>query len=352
MKKIGIVTIYDDHNYGNRLQNLAVQNILKNRGFDVRTLVCRQSRLKEFLHPLWMIVRQLQKKTRYGYRIISFIHFNRKYIAAEYCYDKSYRISTKIKEKYDYFVAGSDQVWNYKYQSEQMMSMYLLEFADDCQKICISPSIGVSEIDKEHRETFCNALKGFKFLSCREANGAEELSRVTGRECICLIDPTLFVTESEWRSYFSITTEKSESYLFVFFIDGISEELKQFIQSFALDKYKIIDISDSNSSLFVIDPEKFISLLANAYMVFTDSFHVTAFAINFHVPFYVFNRGKIKNMTSRIETICHTFGLEDRYICEQGPFAIQENCSFEIADVQLRKERRKFSEYLDNCFKS
>ena len=39
MKKVGIVTINDYGNYGNRLQNYALQEVIKNLGFDVTTIV-------------------------------------------------------------------------------------------------------------------------------------------------------------------------------------------------------------------------------------------------------------------------------------------------------------------------
>ena len=41
--KIGIVTLYGNTNYGNRLQNYADQEILKQRGYEVETLVCKKN---------------------------------------------------------------------------------------------------------------------------------------------------------------------------------------------------------------------------------------------------------------------------------------------------------------------
>ena len=95
---------------------------------------------------------------------------------------------------------------------------------------------------------------------------------------------------------------------------------------------------------------EFVRLLANARMVFTDSFHVTAFSINFHIPFYVFNRNKVAHMTSRIESVCEVFGMQERYIPEQKRFSISESCDFRQADQQLLVERKKFFDYLDRCF--
>ena len=39
MKKVGIITIIDYKNYGNRLQNYATQEVIKSIGCDVETIV-------------------------------------------------------------------------------------------------------------------------------------------------------------------------------------------------------------------------------------------------------------------------------------------------------------------------
>ena len=39
MRKIGILTINDYNNYGNRLQNYAVQEVLLKQGFNVQTII-------------------------------------------------------------------------------------------------------------------------------------------------------------------------------------------------------------------------------------------------------------------------------------------------------------------------
>ena len=37
MKKVAIVTIYDNNNYGNRLQNYATQEVMRKLNFDATT---------------------------------------------------------------------------------------------------------------------------------------------------------------------------------------------------------------------------------------------------------------------------------------------------------------------------
>ena len=353
MKKTGIITLYSNFNYGNRLQNLAVQTLLREYGFNTDAFVFMDSRRFWLLLIFKQYIKGFFFKDLAASRFCSFLRFNRKYVRTRYLYGTKDQKLPKVVSEYSYFVTGSDQVWNVKLNPkvEKDHDLYFLIFAEDKQKVCISPSIGSSTIPEEYTERMSKWLSGFRYLSCREKQGAQEISRITGRECEWLIDPTLYVSREKWKELFSLKPLRRAPYIFVFFLDGMSEELSRHIKEYAVNGgYSVIDPSDRNSGFFSIDPSEFIEFLSNAHMVFTDSFHVTAFSINFHVPFYVFTRNILQNMTSRIESICETFCLEDRYIRHQKEFEIRESCNFEDVDKQLAAERRKFSSYLDKCF--
>lgn len=353
-KKIGIITIYDETNYGNRLQNLAVQTCLKNRGYAVKNIVWRYSRFRWLAKPFWLRFRYWIQRDKISGRSLTFRRFIHRYTPTRYFFNKDRSVPAEICEDYDYFVTGSDQVWNLDMLRGSLeLGIYFLTFADDRKRVCISPSIGVATVGDEDAAWMRQALKGYRYLSCREKQGALELSRITGEACEWLIDPTLFVTREEWQKLLSINSHKrTRPYVFVFFLDGMSEELNLFIRRYAADHYEIINPSDQASSWFCIDPSEFVSLLSGAHMVFTDSFHVSAFSINLHVPFYVFNRKKWKTLNSRIESLCEVFQMSSRYIPEQKAFTIQEHCDFEEADRQLMTERKRFSAYLDKCFEA
>ena len=354
MKKIGIITLYGNNNYGNRLQNLAVQEILKEHGFRVESIVLISRRFKWRWRTL--ALRKFFQGIILGdpeaARIYHFLAFDRKYIRTKYLIKTDGQISAKSFPEYDYYVAGSDQVWNPCMKVVAGNSaLFFLRFAEDARKICISPSIGVDVIPEEYEERMRQWLSGFRYLSCREKQGAQEISRITGRDCEQLIDPTLFISGEGWKNILSWKASEQAPYVFVAFLDGISKELDRHIKEYAASGgYMVVNPFDPGNSFYGTDPAKFVELISNAQIVFTDSFHVTAFSINFHVPFYVFNRNTIQDISSRIEFICETFCLKERYIREQKPFEIQESCSFDAADRQLIVERRKFSDYLDKCF--
>lgn len=355
MKDIKIITLFGNVNYGNRLQNLAVQYILQERGFHAESMAFVRGGISSFLHPMINWAKRTFLHDALAMRVHSFEQFGKKYIATNKITGSRFKLPEKVINETDYFVTGSDQVWNIDSRDpdkvDDLFDYYFLQFAEDHKKVCISPSIGGNAIPGEYEERFKKALSGFEFLSCREKKGAQEIARITGKPCEWLIDPTLYLSNEKWRQILSIRTQQKEPYIFLYFIDGINDALYKCIEKYAGDRLKIIDPSDRKSPYYHSDPADFVSVLSQAHMVFTDSFHVTAFSINFHVPFYVFDRNKLHNITSRLESVCGLFGLEDRYVSKQETFDIHDDCDFSVADRVLPVERGKFSLYLDKCFK-
>ena len=116
--KIGIVTITNDgYNFGNRLQNYALQTILERMGYDVETLnrpIRGNQRLwgkrKKMVLHYFLPYRRKIVHLKAG----NFYFWNRRYIKW------SNRVATDdilplLGKQYDYLIAGSDQIWNPKF---------------------------------------------------------------------------------------------------------------------------------------------------------------------------------------------------------------------------------------------
>ena len=88
MKKIGIITINDFNNYGNRLQCYAVQHYLENMGYIVENIYNEHNSNSFIGNCVKSIIWKLTKE-----RIING-QFNQ-----------------GLNENYDLFITGSDQVW-------------------------------------------------------------------------------------------------------------------------------------------------------------------------------------------------------------------------------------------------
>ena len=346
MKKIGIVTLYGNFNYGNRLQNYAMQEIIRGLGFDVRTVVCERSGIRSRIKPLYNRICSVKKPECKRY--VSFSRFNRKYITEDRIYTRDGLIPPSVSDRYDAFAVGSDQVWNPGLRKRERNNFFL-RFTSPEKKICIAPSIGVSEIDDEYREEFAGYLKDFAYLSCREADGALALSDLTGKPCEHIVDPTLALDKDRWREL-PCSVSLPEKYIFMLFLGSVDKELRKSVEEYAKkENARIVELSSKADSYYSVPPSDFIHLIDNAHLVVTDSFHAAAFSVNLNTPFYVLSRhqndGVSNRMTSRIASLVSLFSLESRYV--EGKLSdIDTQCDFSKANEILPRERERFLSYV------
>lgn len=348
--KIGIVTLYGNTNYGNRLQNYAVQEILKQRGYEVETLVCKKNTPKDLLRKVYHAVKSMlgDKQSK---RMARFNQFNKEMVPTRIIRNKSGLIPGEIAPEYDFFVSGSDQVWNPDIRLKEKDNFFL-RFAEREQRICLAPSIATEEVPQTCMEEYQIGLNGFPYLSCREKNGAELISRITGRACENIIDPTLAIDAQVWRA-FSKPIPQERPYILMFFLGRVSDKIRQLAQAEAQKrKLDIVEITSVKDKYFVSDPQNLVWLIDHAEMVLTDSFHGAAFSINMNTPFYVFNRSSAKSkevrITSRIVTLTEKFCVSQRYV-EEEMKELDFTCSFECGNEVLEVERKHFHNYLDRC---
>lgn len=352
-RRVGIITLYGLYNHGNRLQNLAIQKMLEDRGFTCESIVCRKSRIKEFarigIHYF---------KSKFGkqesVRYMNFYRFVRKYMHMRFLYTKSGLIPSSASKEYCYFIVGSDQVWNPEIRKKERDNFFL-RFAKRDQRICLSPSIAVSEIEPQYRREYIQGLNGFRYLSSREEAGAGIIKELVDRTAEVLIDPTMALTKDEWHTYYTPIKIPEKNYVLQLFLEPISKERKSKIQAMADQLGAVVlDIADPKSAreYYSVAPDGFLQLIENAALVCTDSFHAVAFSINFNTPFYVFPRVAVlessNKMYSRIATILRKFALEDRteeHYDKNGMTV----CEFVHSNEILNTERIKFYSYLDRC---
>ena len=78
---------------------------------------------------------------------------------------------------------------------------------------------------------------------------------------------------------------------------------------------KVVYISEKNLdipnsvNLFGVGPEEFVSLIAHASLILTNSFHATVFSVLFHKPFRVFATDK---SGARMRDLLGNIGLSSR----------------------------------------
>ena len=360
--KIGIVTIVDYTNYGNRLQNYAVYHILRKKfGHKANSLVAFEDKpfyngsyiawLKDQIVRLTCILPSFAEK-RFGNTVTRWANFRNwsRHIPTKNCYNHKY-LPKELNGKYDLFLAGSDQIWNYHFSSRKFED-YFLRFAEDGKKAAISASFGVDELPEEWKETFSNDLKSFAHISVREDAGAKIVKDLIGRDVPVLIDPVMMLTKEEWiRVAKKPRVDTKKPYILKYYLGDEAEanKLDAWAKANGFEVYELLN--DKIPELYSAGPGEFISLIQNAALVCSDSFHCIAFSILFERPFVVYSRlGTGNYMTSRLHTLLGKFKLENRWkhlLSEEDYLS----CDYSQLESLLAKEREAFSNYLKNVLK-
>ena len=119
-----------------------------------------------------------------------------------------------------------------------------------------------------------------------------------------------------------------------------------------LDQYIEEDEKFGDYTAYDVAPDRFLNLLRGARYVCTDSFHGSCFSIIHKKQFMVFNRYTEKSKhskNSRIDTLCHNLGLEDRRF--DGKIeAITQPIDYDTVYKKLNVLRDKANLYLDKAF--
>ena len=249
-----------------------------------------------------------------------------------------------LNREYAMFFAGSDQIWNYHFSSNRFED-YFLRFAEDRKKAAISGSFGVESIPEEWKQTYIDGLSSFAHLSVREEAGQRIIKDLLGRKAPVLIDPTMALTKAEWKAVSrKPRVDTSKPYVLKYYLGDDDDTIDRWAAENGYAVYPLLD--PNRPELYSAGPGEFISLIENAALVCSDSFHCCVFSILFQRPFAVYSRrGTANYMTSRLDTLLGTFGLEDRWVHKLSPDQYL-TCDFSHVGPILDRERERFFGYI------
>ncbi|MDD3415814.1 MAG: Coenzyme F420 hydrogenase/dehydrogenase, beta subunit C-terminal domain [Lachnospiraceae bacterium] len=380
--KIGIITLLGD-NYGNRLQNYAVQELLNEYG-EVYTVPyekkktnaaqkCNISKWSPFyikkaldsrlLNVYHLSNRKMSTLSRCFYyarykniikngfskRERAFREFDYKYIEYE---TEKLHLDGDDKElwvrSYDAWVCGSDQIWNPNYPTATRNAF--LQFAQKERRIALAASIGladVTDMPSEYKQWICE----IPYLSVRENAAAKIVKTLTARTAEVFLDPTMILSKDKWIEMADNSkSELPEKFGLVYFL-GIKE--KQYVDyiNLCIDNMGIdrVDVLDGEYPQYLdLAPNQIVAAIRKADIVFADSFHGIVFSIIFHKQFVTFERQEEgKPMNCRLETLLHKFGMEDRIYNGHNYLELQQQIDYSYADEIIRNEQIKVKKFLD-----
>lgn len=369
-KKLGIFTWCNRGvNYGQTLQAFAMYKLMSKMGYKAELVQYRKrieeepvnhdlgntyaNALYEFFWGLYRCGNDFWKEK------LKFDIFTKKYIkTSPFYYDKE-EIEKRI-QNFDVIVCGSDQIWN----PASFDPVYFLDIGNkSLKRVSYAPSIN-DDIDFEKKKhiyhRMANCLKNIDALSVREDIGVTIIEKISGLQAVQVLDPTLLLPKAEWDKIASKRLIHG-SYLICYVLGEIVQQ-KETILRIAKERGipNIYYINTRNTQghqeelegmnqLKGIGPMEFISLIKYADVVFTDSFHATAFSIKYEKEFFAFRRYQISTEyggASRIQSILRYLHLEERFIDFKTETAFMKKINYEKTLKLLNKARKKSYRFL------
>ena len=359
----GIITINDDLNYGNRLQNFALTKLLSEYGLTTTvrsTLGVTDvvSGMKSNLRKTksLMIARKDGIYETVSIRMRKGRDFTRRYADDSATSVDGYH--GLRGNRLDTLVIGSDQVWNYTLISQQDLRMRFGLLSADIPAMSYAASIGINDIDNEHIPVFQEGLRHLHSISVREDRAKELVEQISGREATVVLDPTLMIERKTWETLFEGFVPDDERYVVTYFLGEPSPTQKMIIEKYAKERgLNIRQMSDAwtrnrpDISTGMAGPADFVELIAKSEYVFTDSYHACCLSLLFGKEFKVFNRSgmsKSKGMNSRMATLFRLFELQDTMSDEQQFVTIDYRHVNELLGNHRRDSRQWLSQALNH----
>lgn len=371
MCKVGIITYHHYYNYGTMLQALALQQVIEKLGYDAEIIDFKQS------NQLSKSSLALLRIRRMGIYISEFNKYwklhtaHKKFEERSKAFEKFYRKYLKIgKQKYsssdelknnppiyDAYIVGSDQTWNPNVGNNP--EAFYLHFVADKNKCgSYAPSVGLTRLSGKQELYMKKNLINIKYLSCRENEGTKLLESITGRNVTTVLDPTLLLDTDEWLEYSIIPQNFPEKYILQYFLGDI-KECRRFVEKLSrktglpviILPYSYLDVSKEDSVYCA--PDAFLGLVSQAEFVCTDSFHGTAFSLNFGRNFFAFHKRKEQedgSDNSRITDLLYRFNLQERLISDyELPKDLK--IDYKYASQKLKEEKNLSMKYLMDMLK-
>ncbi len=357
-KKIGIITIHSDLNYGAALQAYALNQFLVNKGYNSEII----NYIKIPNHP-----RQYPFPVNIAYWLMNRPRHNRyrKFLKSSVSTQTWHSVDELMQgfdEPYDVLISGSDQVWNPTCGGliDKLNPCYYLAFADNkkYKKVAYASSLGSYRFNKEEIKSVGKWLGEYEHLSTREQEGKEHLESFLERDVKVVLDPTLLLNHKEWQRVAApVSKVKDEKFVLVYYIDEIAECVEYARKVADANGWKVAMMTNTAKRFPGVDinipfcgPAEFLWLFDKAQFVCTNSFHGTAFSVNFNKNFISVIK---RNSPQRAQTLLKNVGLSERLLTDIGQIdSLSEQIDWTTTNEKLLQLRTDSIEYLINAIEN
>ncbi len=314
--KIGIITFQAALNYGALLQAYSLKQFLNSCGCQAEVVNYVPPFLKHQSDPKFSLYKNPKNIIKMNLQVLS---EKKNFVAFQAFRKKQLELSDVITDnelenilnKYDIVIYGSDQVWNSNITRNNLY-YFGKSVKKGTKKISYAASMGnkVGNLSDEE----IKLIKNLNAVSVREKE-AENYLKTLGIDSKCVGDPVFLNTSEFWKKEIdNVKLAIKEKYIFYYTIEH-NQKLAEEARSYAVKHgLKLISAHGRGTKqneyaeyLNNIGPLEFVALIKNAEVVFTNSFHATAFSSIFEKNTYI---SLHSNTGSRIINLLNIMGKD------------------------------------------
>ena len=362
---VKVITRHAPSNYGSLLQAMATQTVLERLGHTCEII----DYIRDAEHGLKAVLTGLNNKQEWNGNPLKKLA----YIAFRYPEEKNSELKfNRMRKRYlkltqlcrshedlkqldaDVFMTGSDQVWGPTLNG-QYDKAYFLSFVKGKKKTAYAASFGRTDFTPAILAEYKELLSSYTSIAVRENTAVDLLSHMEIKCAGQVLDPTLLLTGKEWSKF--IKKEVKGNYVLVYQLHNnpiLSDYAVKFAQHAGLPLYRISptfhQIRRGGKFIYLPDLDEFLSYIKNCTYFITDSFHGTAFALNFNRQFIeILPNNKTG---SRNQSILQLTGLTDRILTDFDDFSIADRfIDYTSVNNILAEEREKSITILSQLLK-
>jgi hypothetical protein len=374
--RIGIMTPWwCPENYGQLWQSFALQHYLREQGHEPFVIrytahVATGTRIRKLLkHPAGIAaslggrLRRTASPRRKAWAARDFAAFRARHIAAtSEIYRRASQLTTAELDC-DLYLVGSDQVWNLLALDREARPWFLDFGRPEAKRIAYAASFGAAAVSADYLEFARPLLGKLDAIGVREASGVEICARAGRRDAVHVLDPTLLLPRA---TYHEICCREQAApgvvpaCAFLYFLKAKVDVPWAAVLRVAAE-YDAVPVMTAvyDTSPFPFQefcdptPSQWLRALAEARLVFTNSFHGTAFSVLMRKPFVVFLReGGGAAMNDRLLSLLSSLGLQSRiYDGDADSLAAQMRSpiDWDAVEQKLSLLRRRSFAFLRAC---
>lgn len=381
--KIGVITYwYGNSNYGMMLQCWALQTYLKDHGHDpfvirfkkneyvsVGKKILTRIGLLSLINRVKCIIKNIPfVDTSKNDALRKFEEFRRNNISLS---DQSYSTIAELRNEpplADCYITGSDQVWSQLLDDENNYA-YFLDFGyPSTKRVAYAPSFSLKEYPAHLKNKLSRLLQEIDFISAREYDGVRICNEL-GFKALKVLDPTLLLERSKYTQLCQLEPRHTLPYVYIYSLNIKSAEEVRWSELHTMSKLHslktIVTPSDGylkGGEIFGNDVEyeyatieQWLSLIRDAEMTVTSSFHGIVMSIILERPFvYVPLQGSFSVGNNRVLDLLQELKLEDRIltgdVCYEDLYA--KRIEWNNVKERLSVYKKESIEYLNKSLEA